>query len=115
MKTSVNKVELNGFLGQDATYKELKNGRNMVNLRIATNESYKDKSGEKVSNTAWHNVILWKEPEKGIKDSLKKGTRVAITGKLNYGKYTAKDGQVRYTTDIVAYKVEIEDAKPKNE
>ena len=105
MKT-MNKVEIQGFLGQDAEEKTFESGRTLVNLRIATNESYKNKEGEWINNTAWHNVAYWKNKKDENLDFLKKGELVSIKGKLNTRKYTDKNGEDRYITEVVAYKID---------
>lgn len=115
MKTSVNKVELNGFLGKDPEYRKLANGNTMMSFCIATDESYKDKNGEWVKNTTWHNVVQWKAPEENVRLLLKKGSRVAVEGKLRNNKYTDKNGDTRYSTDIISYSVEPDETKRKEE
>ena len=71
--TSINKVELQGFLGRDAEVKTFESGRTLVNISVATNESYKNDKGEFVTNTTWHNVIYWKNKKDESFDHLKKG------------------------------------------
>ncbi|MFC2152124.1 single-stranded DNA-binding protein [Bacteroidota bacterium] len=105
MKT-INKVEIQGFLGQDAEEKTFESGRTLISMNIATNESYKNKNDEWVTNTTWHNVTHWKNKKEEDMSFLKKGELVAITGKLNTRKYTDKNNQERYITEVVAYKIE---------
>ncbi len=106
METTLNKVELQGFLGQDAEVKVFDSGRTLVSMRLATSESYKNNTGEWVKNTTWHNVIWWKSKKDEPTDFLKKGELVAVLGRISNRKYNDKNGQERYITEIVAYKVE---------
>lgn len=106
MEKTINKVEIQGFLGQDAEVKTFESGRTLVNIRLATNESYKNKDGEWVNNSTWHNVTYWKNKKDENLDFLKKGELISISGKLNNRKYTDKNGEDRYITEVVAFKVE---------
>jgi len=105
MKT-INKVEIQGFLGQDAEVKTFESGRTLISMNIATNESYKDKNDEWIKTTTWHNVTYWKNKKNENLDFLKKGELISITGKLNNRKYTDKSGNEKYVTEVVAYKIE---------
>lgn len=105
MKT-INKVEIQGFLGQDAEVKTFESGRKLISMRIATNESYKDKNDEWIKTTTWHNVSYWKNKKDENLDYLKKGELVSITGKLNNRKYTDKNGNEKHITEVVAFKIE---------
>ena len=106
MEKTINKVEIQGFLGQDAEVKTFESGRTLINIRLATSESYKNKEGEWVNNSTWHNVTYWKNKKDENLDFLKKGELVSISGKLNNRKYTDKNGEDRYITEVVAFKVE---------
>ena len=106
MKT-INKVEIQGFLGQDAEEKTFESGRTLVNMSIATNEGYKGNDGEWINTTTWHNVVYWKNKKDENLDFLKKGELVSITGKLNNRKYTDKNGNEKYITEVVAYKLNL--------
>lgn len=98
----VNQVILIGNLGQDPDFRTLDNGTAVCRLSVATNESYKDKSGEWQNLTEWHNVIAWRDLAERIADRLHKGNKVYVAGKIGYRKYQDKDGVERYATDIVA-------------
>jgi single-strand DNA-binding protein len=104
--TSINKVELQGFLGRDADVKTFDSGRTLLNISVATDESYKSASGEWVRTTTWHNVIYWKNKKDENFDFLKKGGVVSVTGKLSNRKYTDKNGHEKYITEIIAQKIE---------
>jgi len=105
MKT-INKVEIQGFLGQDAEVKTFESGRTLINMNIATNESYKDKNDEWIKSTTWHNVTYWKNKKDENLDFLKKGELVSVTGKLNTRKYKDKSGNEKFITEVVAFKIE---------
>ncbi len=96
-----NKVQLSGHVGQDPEIKQLENGR-VANFTIATNESYTNAKGEKVEQTEWHRVSAWGKTVDIIEQLLKKGSHVAIEGKLTHRSYDDKDGNKRYITEVVA-------------
>jgi len=100
---SVNKVILVGNLGADPEVKKMSSGDPVVNLRIATSESWRDKtSGERKEKTEWHNVVIFNENiAKTAEKYLKKGSKVYIEGQLQTRKWTTKEGQDRYTTEVV--------------
>lgn len=100
---SVNKVILIGNMGADPEMRYMPNGDAVANLRIATSESWKDKNtGEKKELTEWHRVVMYRKLADIAGQYLKKGYPVYIEGKLVTRKWQDKDGQDRYTTEIVA-------------
>jgi single-strand DNA-binding protein len=101
MNTLRNSVRLVGNLGMDPEVKNFDNNRKLARLSIATNESYKNDKGEKVTETQWHNLILWGNQAKLAGDYLKKGDEVAIEGKLTNRNYVDKDGNKRYACEVV--------------
>ena len=103
---SVNKVILVGNLGRDPEVRRLKSGDAVVNLRIATSESWKDKSsGERKEKTEWHQVVIFNEHLAKIAENyLSKGSKVYIEGALQTRKWTDQNGQDRYSTEIVLQK-----------
>ncbi|MGQ0742213.1 MAG: single-stranded DNA-binding protein [Alphaproteobacteria bacterium] len=103
MAGSVNKVILVGNLGRDPEMKRLPSGDAMVNLSIATSESWKDKAtGERKERTEWHRVVIFNENlAKVAENYLKKGSKVYIEGQLQTRKYTDKDGNEKYSTEVV--------------
>ena len=105
MKT-INKVEIQGFLGRDAEVKTFESGHILISMSLATDESYKNKNDEWVKSTTWHNIAYWKNKKNENTDFLKKGELIAVTGKLNTRKYTDKSGQERFVTEVVASKIE---------
>jgi single-strand DNA-binding protein len=103
MAGSLNRVTLIGNLGADPEAKSLQNGGEVVNLRIATSESWKDKStGERQERTQWHQIVVWNEPlQKVIKSYCKKGSKVFIEGQLETRKWQDQSGNDRYSTEVV--------------
>ena len=95
-----NKVQLIGNLGLAPEIKTLESGRKLAKMSIATNESYKNAKGELVKETQWHNLIAWGKTADIIEKYLKKGSEVAIDGKLINRNYTDKEGVKRYVTEI---------------
>jgi len=106
METTINKVEIQGFLGRDAEVKSFESGRTLISMNLATSESYKNNKGEWVTSTTWHNVTYWKNKKDQSFDFLKKGEMVAVTGKLHTRKYNDKNGQEKYITEVLAQKIE---------
>ena len=103
MAGSVNKVILVGNLGRDPEVRTFSNGGKVVNLRIATSETWRDRqSGERKERTEWHSVAIYNENLAKIAEQyLKKGSKVYIEGQLQTRKWTDQSGQERYTTEIV--------------
>ncbi len=97
----VNKVTLIGNLGADPDVRRLEGGATVAKLRVATNESYKDKEGNWQDRTEWHSVIAWRTLAERT-EQLKKGTLLYIEGKLTTRKWQDKEGNDRYTTEVVA-------------
>jgi len=100
MNTLRNKVQLIGNLGQNPEVKELNGGKKVAKFSLATNETYRNKSGEKITDTQWHNLVAWGKTADIIEKYLKKGSEVAVEGKLLNRNYTDKDGIKRYVTEI---------------
>ncbi len=104
---SVNKVILLGNLGRDPETRYTANGDAVTNLNIATSEQWKDKSGEKQERTEWHRVVLFGRQAEVANEYLKKGRSVYIEGRLQTRKYTDKDGIEKYSTEIVADRMQL--------
>jgi single-strand DNA-binding protein len=106
MAGSVNKVILIGNLGKDPEVRSLNSGEKVVNLSLATSESWRDKaSGERKEKTEWHRVVIFNEAlGKVAEQYLKKGSTVYIEGQLQTRKWTDKDGAEKYSTEIVLQK-----------
>ena len=103
MAGSVNKVILVGNLGKDPEVRHTQDGKPIVNLSIATSESWRDKSsGERKEKTEWHRVVIFNEGlAKVAEQYLKKGSTVYIEGQLQTRKWTDKDGAEKYSTEVV--------------
>lgn len=102
MAGSINKVILIGNLGKDPEVKHLESGVAVCNFSIATGETYKDKnSGEKITHTEWHNIVLWRGLAEVAEKYLKKGAKIYIEGKLRTRSWQDQEGNTRYTTEIL--------------
>ena len=103
MAGSVNKVILVGNLGRDPEVRRLGNGEPVVNLRIATSETWKDKgTGERKEKTEWHSVVIFNENLARVAEQyLKKGSKVYVEGQLQTRKWTDQSGQEKYSTEVV--------------
>lgn len=99
--SGVNRVILIGNLGKDPEIRHLENGKARATFTLATNEVYKNKEGEKVTNTDWHNIVLWTPLAEIAEKYLTKGKQIYIEGKLTNRSYTDKEGQNKYITEIV--------------
>ena len=98
----VNKVILIGNLGKDPEVRYLDSGVVVANFSLATTENYKNKEGERVSQTEWHNIVLWRGLAEVAEKWLKKGSSVYIEGKIRSRNWEDKEGNTRYTTEILA-------------
>lgn len=96
----VNKVILVGNLGKDPEIWTFEDGTKKASFSLATTESYKDKSGNKVDQTEWHNVVLWRGLAGIAEQYLKKGGSVYVEGKIRSRSYQDKDGNTKYITEI---------------
>lgn len=97
----LNKVILIGNLGKDPEIKNLESGSCVANFSIATSETYKDKQGEKVEKTEWHNIVLWNKTAEIAGKYLTKGSTVCIEGKITTRTWENEQGEKRYVTEIV--------------
>ncbi|MDG1426010.1 MAG: single-stranded DNA-binding protein [Flavobacteriales bacterium] len=111
----VNKVILVGNLGKDPEVRYLDNGVAVANFSLATTESYKNKQGERVSQTEWHNIVLWRGLAEVAEKYLKKGSSIYVEGKIKNRKWEDKDGNTRYNTEILGDNMTMLGAKPSSE
>ena len=102
MAGSVNKVILVGRLGQDPEVRYTQGGTAVANLRIATDETWKDQSGERQQRTEWHTVVLWRRLAEICGQYLSKGRLVYIEGKLQTRSWQDREGNKRYSTEVQA-------------
>src|SRR4030042_858950 len=99
---SVNKVILVGNVGADPEVRYIESNTPVCNLRIATSETYKNRNGEKVTSTEWHNVVLWRGLAEIAEKYVKKGSQLYIEGKIRTRSWDDRDGNKRYTTEVIA-------------
>lgn len=102
---SVNKIILVGFLGADPELAYTPNNRAVCKLSVATNETWKDKDGQKQERTEWHRVVVWGELGENCEKYLAKGRMVYVEGRIQTRSWEDKSGQKRYTTEIIADRV----------
>lgn len=113
MARGINKVILIGHLGQDPEVRTTAGGTTVTNLRLATTESWRDKtSGEMKEQTEWHTVVLWNRLGEIAGEYLKKGSQVYIEGRLRTRKWQDKEGHDRYSTEIVAGEMQMIGSRP---
>lgn len=102
MNSLKNKVQLIGNLGNAPEVKVLDGGKKLARLSLATNETYKNAKGEKITETQWHNVIAWNKTAEIVEKYFTKGLEILVEGKLINRNYTDKDGVKRYVTEVQA-------------
>ncbi len=107
----LNKVMIIGRLGRDPELKYSSSGMPIANLRIATDESYMDRDGNKVERTEWHTVVVFQRAAENCSNFLSKGSLVYVEGSLQTRKWQDQQGQDRYTTEIKAQRVQFLDRK----
>lgn len=96
-----NKVILTGNVGKEPDIKTLGSGNAVANFSFATSETYKNKQGEKVTNTSWHNIVIWGKLADVVEKYVKKGDHLYLEGKIQYRSWDDKDGNKKYITEIV--------------
>tara|TARA_Y100000813_G_scaffold175403_1_gene140714 strand:- start:116 stop:529 length:414 start_codon:yes stop_codon:yes gene_type:complete len=113
--SGVNKAILLGNLGKDPEIRRLDDGRAVANFSIATSESYKNKAGEKVTNTEWHNIVLWSPLAEIAENYLKKGSQVYIEGKISNRSYEDKEGVKKYISEVVGRDITLLGRAPESQ
>jgi single-strand DNA-binding protein len=98
---SVNKVILVGRLGRDPETRFTSGGQAVANFSVATDESYKDRNGERQKRTEWHKLVVWGKQAEVVQKFLKKGSQAYFEGRLQTREWQDKEGQKRYTTEVV--------------
>jgi single-strand DNA-binding protein len=106
-----NKVQLIGNLGNAPEIKTLDSGKKMARFSIATNESYRNQKGEKITDTEWHLLVAWGKVADLAEQYLQKGSEIAIEGKLTHRDYTDNDGIKRYITEVEVNEILLLDKK----
>jgi single-strand DNA-binding protein len=114
MSTLRNKVQLIGNVGNEPEITNLESGKKVAKFSIATNESYKDSKGEKVTNTQWHNIVAWGKIAEIVEKYVGKGKEVALEGKLTSRSYETKEGEKRYVTEVVVDEILLLGIKGEN-
>lgn len=104
---SVNKVILIGRLGKDPETRYMTSGEAVTNVTLATSENWKDKNGEKQEKTEWHNLVFYRRLAEIAGEYLKKGSQIYVEGKLATRKWQTKEGQDRYTTEIIVNEMQM--------
>ena len=101
MNTLRNKVQLIGNLGNDPEIINLESGKTLAKFNMATNESYTNNKGEKITDTQWHNIVAWGKTAEIIEKYVTKGKEIAIEGKLTSRSYDDNEGNKRYVTEVL--------------
>ena len=112
MNAIKNKVQLIGNLGNKPDVRTLESGRKLARFNLATNETYKNGKGEKVTETQWHNLVAWGKVAEHAEKYLDKGSKVAIEGKLIHHSYNDKEGNKKYVSEVEVNEVLMLDNKP---
>ncbi|MDD3384456.1 MAG: single-stranded DNA-binding protein [Bacteroidales bacterium] len=99
---SVNKVILVGNVGKDPEIRHLENNLVLARFSLATSETYKNRNGEMVTNTEWHNIVAWRQLAELAERFIRKGRQLYVEGKITTRQWDDKEGNKRYTTEIVA-------------
>ncbi|WP_042494778.1 single-stranded DNA-binding protein [Algibacter lectus] len=105
MSTLRNKVQLIGNVGAEPNITNLESGKKVARVSLATNETYKNKEGEKVTDTQWHTLVAWSKTAEIIEKYVDKGNEIAVEGKLTSRSYDDKEGNPRYVTEVVVSEI----------
>ena len=111
----LNKVMIIGNLGADPEMRYTQSGTPVCNFNVATTERYKNKDGEQVEETEWHRIVAWQRLAEICGEYLNTGSKVYIEGKIQTRKWQDKDGNDRYTTEIVAREMKMLDSRGSND
>lgn len=107
MTTLRNSVQLIGRLGNDPEKTTFGENKTKVKFSLATSDNYRDKEGERVEETQWHNIIAWGKTAEMAEKYLKKGKEIAVSGKLTYRSWEDKEGHTNYITEVVANEIQM--------
>ena len=110
----INKVILIGNVGKEPTIRNLDNGETVASFSLATSETFKKQDGTKVTNTTWHNIVVWKGLAKVVEKYVKKGDTLYIEGKISNRSWDDKEGNKHYITEIVASNIQMLGSKTKD-
>ena len=112
---NLNKVMLIGRLGQDPEKRVTPAGHSVISISLATSENFTDKSGTKQERTEWHRLVFWNKLAELIEQYCKKGSQLYVEGSLQTNEWQDKDGNKRYTTEIVVRNMQFLDSKPQGD
>jgi len=101
MKSIRNSIQLMGYLGKDPELKTFDNDRKLVKFSLATSDKYKNKDGELVEETQWHNLVAWGKLAENMNSFLKKGNEITVKGKLTHRSWEDANGVTKYISEIV--------------
>jgi single-strand DNA-binding protein len=110
----VNKVILVGNVGKDPDVRHLDSGVSVANFPLATSETYRNKENQKVTNTEWHNIVVWRGLAEVVEKYVKKGDPLYLEGKIRTRSYDDKDGNKKYITEIFADNMQMLGSKQSN-
>ena len=96
-----NSVRLIGHIGGNPEVKNFDSGKKVARMTLATNEVYKNQQGEKITDTSWHNLVMWGKTAEIAQKFLEKGMEVAVDGRITTRSYNSKEGEKRYITEIL--------------
>lgn len=113
MKNLRNNVRLIGNLGTDPEIREFSSGKKVAKFPLATTDIYKNKDGEKISDTQWHNIVAWDGTAKVAEKICKKGYKIAVEGKLTSRSYEDNQGQKKYVTEVIASELMLLKGEPE--
>ncbi len=105
MNTLRNKVQLIGHVGNAPEILTMESGRKLAKFSIATNETYKNNKGEKITDTQWHNIVAWGKTAELIENYVPKGKEIGLEGRLTSRSYDDKDGVKKYVTEVICNEV----------
>ncbi|MFV8280977.1 single-stranded DNA-binding protein [Christiangramia marina] len=105
MSTLRNTVQLIGHVGNEPEIVNLESGKKLAKFSVATNDSYKNSKGEKITDTQWHNIVAWGKTAELVENYVPKGKEIGIEGKLTSRSYEDKDGIKRYITEVVCHEL----------
>ena len=112
---SVNKVILVGNVGKDPETRDLEGGTAVCSFSLATSETYRNRDGEKITNTEWHNIVLWRGLAEVAEKYVRKGSQLFIEGRIRTRSWDDKDGNKRYTTEIVGDNMQMLGRRPDDQ
>ncbi len=113
MSSIRNRIQLIGNLGADPEIKEMESGRKLAKFSVATNEIYRNQEGDLVTETQWHRLIAWGRTAEVAEEFLKKGSEVAVDGKIQTRSYTDSEGEQKYLTEVVVNELLMTGSKKK--